>query len=275
MSTLAIMADAYAALGWATLPVGPSRGPLSPGGVYGASLGSGWCKVHPDANLGVSIGTTGCIVIDEDPRAGGHQALEALFSTHGAFPRTPQSVTARGGRHWYFRHPVLPAGTKLRGRLAQGVDCLGGGKYAIEFPSRTEHGGYMWVESPWSCDVVDPPDWLVHSLRVNEYTQQHVAPVSAGTGMSMQAAVIWLEKAPRAVAGSNGSATTMKVVSVVTRYFELGADAAYDALSDWNASCEPPWSERELRRKIDQVERYSTFRPAMTYAQRCALNNKL
>jgi hypothetical protein len=39
----------------------------------------------------------------------------------------------------------------------------------------------------------------------------------------------------------------------VVKGFELPPDQAFDVLSEWNASCLPPWSEHELRHKIQSA----------------------
>ena len=43
--------------------------------------------------------------------------------------------------------------------------------------------------------------------------------------------------------------------------FDLSADAAFDVLQDWNARCDPPWSEQELRHKIDDARRANHEKP--------------
>ena len=267
-AALRISADAYAALGWATLPISrQTRAPLCSNGVYGASVGSGWVSSTLDTNIAVSIGPTGCFVIDEDVRSGGTSSMDLLFAEFGEFPKTPLARTARSGRHWWFR---LPPSSRLRGKLANGVDCLSAGRYAIVSPSVTENGRYMWLVNPWTTEVATAPAWLLDRLlvRAEPFAQHSVACDRVRSDDAFQAAEIWLKNAPKAVAGANGSATTMRVVSTLVRYFELGADDAYAVLGDWNASCEPPWNERDLRRKISQAERYSTFRPTQTFAQR-------
>ena len=37
--------------------------------------------------------------------------------------------------------------------------------------------------------------------------------------------------------------------------FALTDDEAFDALTEWNARCQPPWNERELRQKICSARR--------------------
>ena len=66
----------------------------------------------------------------------------------------------------------------------------------------------------------------------------------------------YLAKIPVAVSGQGGHSTAFKAVYAITVGFDLNEDEALAALSDWNAACEPPWSERELRHKIASARRY-------------------
>ncbi|MEQ1912288.1 MAG: DNA-primase RepB domain-containing protein [Vicinamibacterales bacterium] len=59
-----------------------------------------------------------------------------------------------------------------------------------------------------------------------------------------------------AVAGQQGDLRTFRVCCRIVRGFDLSDDEAVRALSEWNARCEPPWSERELRQKVMNARRY-------------------
>lgn len=61
----------------------------------------------------------------------------------------------------------------------------------------------------------------------------------------------WLEKADPAIQGSFGSNEAIKTVERVVRGFELTEDEALDILTAWNARCQPPWSLKELKHKIE------------------------
>ncbi|MGE3512233.1 MAG: DNA-primase RepB domain-containing protein [Vicinamibacterales bacterium] len=66
----------------------------------------------------------------------------------------------------------------------------------------------------------------------------------------------YLQALPAAIEGKRGDAHTFRVCCRVVRGFGLDDDEAIDALADWNARCVPPWSERELRAKLDHARRY-------------------
>ncbi len=61
---------------------------------------------------------------------------------------------------------------------------------------------------------------------------------------------------PRAVTGSHGDTATFRVCCRLVRGFDLDDDTAMAVLADWNSACTPPWSQRELRAKLDAARRY-------------------
>lgn len=61
---------------------------------------------------------------------------------------------------------------------------------------------------------------------------------------------------PPAVAGSHGDAATFRVCCRLVRGFALTDDEALSVLGGWNDACLPPWSEEQLRAKLDGARRY-------------------
>lgn len=67
----------------------------------------------------------------------------------------------------------------------------------------------------------------------------------------------YVARIPGAVAGSGGHNTTFRVACVLVKGFGLTSDQAFDVLSEWNATCDPPWSEHELNHKIESATKAS------------------
>ncbi len=66
----------------------------------------------------------------------------------------------------------------------------------------------------------------------------------------------YLANCEPAVSGQDGHGKTLKVAVEVGPGFDLPPDVAYRLLSaEYNPRCEPPWSERELRHKVDEAYR--------------------
>lgn len=64
----------------------------------------------------------------------------------------------------------------------------------------------------------------------------------------------YISKIPGAVAGQRGHDATFHVACVLALDFELDESSALGLLSEWNASCDPPWSERELLHKVQSAQ---------------------
>ena len=66
----------------------------------------------------------------------------------------------------------------------------------------------------------------------------------------------FLQRVDPAVSGRRGDLLTFRVCCRIVRGFDLSDHEALHALSEWNARCEPPWSEHELRQKLMNARRY-------------------
>jgi DNA primase RepB-like protein len=66
----------------------------------------------------------------------------------------------------------------------------------------------------------------------------------------------YLAAVPPAIACQHGDARTFRVCCRLVRGFALSDAEALGALSAWNSRCEPPWSQRELIRKLASARRY-------------------
>lgn len=72
-------------------------------------------------------------------------------------------------------------------------------------------------------------------------------------------AAAYLERHDLAVSGAGGHAVTFLAAQRVVRGFDLDRETAFRLLLRWNARCSPPWSDRELRRKIVQADETGTM----------------
>lgn len=79
--------------------------------------------------------------------------------------------------------------------------------------------------------------------------------VSAAAGSSASTDVIkraerYIEGIPGAVSGEGGHRQTFLVAQHLVRGFDLPVEDALPLLLQWNYSCKPPWTEKELRHKL-------------------------
>jgi RecA-family ATPase len=64
----------------------------------------------------------------------------------------------------------------------------------------------------------------------------------------------YLAKLPTAVSGAGGHPATYRAASILANGFDLPWNDAWDLLQEWNTShCSPPWSEKDLRHKLNDA----------------------
>ena len=60
---------------------------------------------------------------------------------------------------------------------------------------------------------------------------------------------------PPAVSGQRGHDTTFHAACVLVKGFGLDRETALGLLREFNQRCRPPWSEKELRHKVEDADR--------------------
>ncbi len=64
----------------------------------------------------------------------------------------------------------------------------------------------------------------------------------------------YLAKLPAAVSGAGGHPATYRAASILANGFDLPWNDAWELLQEWNKShCSPPWSEKDLRHKLNDA----------------------
>lgn len=89
--------------------------------------------------------------------------------------------------------------------------------------------------------------------------EPNTAPVHHGEWRS-EASVIdrarkYLAKMDTAVSGQDGHGTTFKAACALVLGFDLSTGDALGLLHEWNQGCQPPWSDRDLKHKVDDAAR--------------------
>jgi hypothetical protein len=246
------------------LPVSPTKGPVCQHGVYSGSTDPDeirrmWAR-EPGANPAVRCEAFG--VLDVDPRNGGHVTINGWGERFGDFPRTWEAETGSGGTHLYFRHAPELEGMPL-GKIAEGVDFKGNGKhYVLVPPSRSKSGVYRWRVRPSECELATAPRWLIDLIleakRLPEPTP--IADAShVSTDERLERATRYARAIPPAVSGQGGHSQTFVAAVRIARGFALSEEEAFHVLSIWNQTCLPPWSAKDLRRKIREALRCGTM----------------
>jgi putative DNA primase/helicase len=148
---------------WAVFPCAVrGKTPVLSRGMLEASTDVGlvaaWWKDKPQANIGVSCGASGLLVVDLDGEAA-VRAWTDLAALHDGHPKTLVSRTAKG-YHLYF----IGQGRSTASRVAPGIDARSGGGYVIAPPSVHGSGAvYRWLDP--TREPVPAPGWLLELLE--------------------------------------------------------------------------------------------------------------
>ena len=136
-----------------------------------------WWERDPEANIGVFCRDSGFLVIDIDPRSGGHDSFEEFERlVEGALPPTVEALTGEytlgghttRGRHIYYKcDPSENLVGNLKAAGIKGIDIKHKG-YVLIAPSRHFSGEtYEWAEgkAPWETEMAEAPEELLAFLR--------------------------------------------------------------------------------------------------------------
>ncbi len=246
---------AYAARDLRVLPLRErAKEPLVAHGVNDATCDAdvlrAWWSRWPTANVGIAIPET-WMVVDVDPRNGGDAELARLEQRHGALPPTVTARTGGGGEHRLFARPAA----RLRGKLGAGIDLLTSGRYILGQPSIHPSGdSYRWV-SPRGTAIAQPPAWLVELARVRDPAPEIPRPSSRSSTSIVDRARAYVSACPPAISGSGGHTATFLLAQNLVRGFGLSEAEAFALMTPWNRTCQPPWSARDLARKVTEATR--------------------
>lgn len=207
-------------------------------------------------NLGVCVAGTPYVVLDFD----GEEGLATLTELEdaGMIPRTLRARSGGGGAHLIYeldtRHG--PAAISDR-RVGPKWDVKKHGQ-VLAAPSRHASGAwYEWIDPAPIARLTDP---LFDRIRRPHIVQ---TPYTIVSGSDLVArARAYVATMPPAIAGSGGHNATFAVARKLVQDFALPEHEAWAILVEYNlSSCQPAWTERELRHKFESAKSAHTRRP--------------
>lgn len=123
---------------------------------------------EPYVNLGIATGTSsGIVVLDIDPRHGGHESLARLERANCVISPTWRFLTGGGGEHLLFRHPSIWVRNSA-GRIGPGIDVRGEGGYIVAPPSLHASGRHYSISPdhrPDQTPIAEVPEWLLTKIQ--------------------------------------------------------------------------------------------------------------
>ena len=170
---------------------------------------------------------------------------------------TPYKVrTGGGGIHLGFRRRK---GSKLINHVrikGLDIDIRTDGGLAIIPNSVTEKGRYEWLGSGL-LPISELPVANIGWTRERRSRAKPTIEIAAHDSMSLRARA-YLACVEGAVSGQGGHKKTFRVACKLTHHpplgFGLAFEQAWPLIWEWNVtSCEPPWSEGEIRHKLEDA----------------------
>lgn len=112
-------------------------------------------------------------------------------------------------------------------------------------------------------DLREAKVYGIHADRLNlrrfdipKRNKRRTVTLSPRAG-DLSSAARYAAKVPGAVSGQGGHNATFRLACALVQKFGLDEDQTFDVLEQWNDTCDPPWSERELRHKATEAVRVS------------------
>lgn len=191
-----------------------------------------------------------------------------------AFPLPPSIVVASGGGlhcYWLLATPLnLPSEAPRAKQLLRALARATGGDLKSASPAHPLRlpGTLNHKYTPPRAVAVEKFDTtrtyavaeleaLIGPLEPLEVEKQepdvkHNLPVAK----RRQQAAAWLTHRDPAIQGQGGDHHTYVTCCAVVWGFDLAEDDAFAVLQDWNRRCQPAWVEADLRKKVQNADRY-------------------
>ncbi len=198
---------------------------------------------------GIALLCKDILVIDVDDAS----LLDEVLAKCG-LKDAPICRTPRGGYHVHAR---VRRGVKLQRTIkvrGQELDLLTGPSLSILPPHTNEAGiPYEWLTNglPVKSELpVAKIGWTRE--RTRKRTVQLILPVD-NAAEAVRRARAYVARIEPAISGQNGHSQTFRVAVVLILKFSLSFEQAWSLLLEYSERCLPPWSEKELRHKLEDA----------------------
>ena len=199
-----------------------------------------WWDKNPQYNIGIATGnkSSGLVVIDLDVDKNkgidGYDVLRDWQNKHGKFPETWQSITGRGGYHYFYKDAIVHSN---RVGLYEGVDIRGEGGYIVAPPSVHPNGNiYEWEQGPEEYEIAQVDNIVNDFLKGEKQRRDSEHKTNF--------------KVPELIPEGKRVDTIVRLIASL-RTKGLDDDAIKAAVRVENEKrCNPPLKEKELEKAV-------------------------
>ncbi len=255
--------------GISIIPVGLDKKPIAPWTLFQSAYATpdnllAWFPTgQTDLNIGIVCGSISkLVVVDCDGADGAQWVSEHL-------PATPLQVRTARGVHHYYRHPGVSVRNKIRIRAngsTLSVDIRADGGYVLAPGSTHPSGTTYELIGRWPASIDElptfDPRWVEDAANKRATANARKTQPSERSSVSLDRdslvarARAYVSKVPGGIEGQAGDHRTFTLACTLVRGFDLDDAKAFSVLSEWNQTCEPPWTDRELQTKIAGARKY-------------------
>jgi predicted P-loop ATPase len=237
-----------------------------PGRYRGDLQHAGWsaCASEPPVRAAANVCGMSALVLDYDNGTDISDAAE-LWADHFGFIHTSRSHKPDAHRFRVilpFSRVVTPDQYPIVWRWAQKIATSAGQridpatKDLARFwymPAATDHYETIALRG----EPIDPDPILAaheHDERERQQPRAH-----AHDGNIEKRASRYLARLPESLSGSGGHQALWAAALALVRGFRMSSDRALAMLrTEFNPRCKPPWTDRELKHKVDDAEKDAT-----------------
>lgn len=166
---------------------------------------------------------------------------------------------------------TLPDGGAGKKRAVDGAPAVCGKTPAIEIYDRGRYFAVTGWRLSGVSNNVEPRQGELDELLAKHFPKP--APSQIALNGDTEADVIerarsYLQRIPPAISGQGGHNATFKAACVLVLGFGLSEGDAARLMSEWNVGCNPPWSDRDLVRKVREANKQGGERNYLRNATR-------
>lgn len=217
-----------------------------------------------------------CLFADFDDGATPEE-VRAKIAESG-LPRPSATVNSGGGVHVYWRlaDPISP--DEFASQQVRLIEVLGSDEKIKDPPRimrlpgtinrKPERNNAKCSVVEITGEVFDLEDIVMRlpeeAAPLSQSDSEPVTPRTYTTATDAEArAVAYVQSMPEAKSGENGHKKLMAAVRCVYDGFSLDRATAKSVIvNHYSPTCSPPWSDREIEHKLDEVEKVAGKRPA-------------